>query len=82
MGYRISDFERAIRGREDIEFDEIYLKGGYVDVVIGKVREQMKRKVRGSVRVRSRRVRWNCDGVCLDICGKHLDNLNQFNIKL
>ena len=82
IGHRIADWEKAIRSRDDIEFEEIYLEGGCVDVVIGTVLQPTKHKVRGEYRKRKRRVRWNCFGVCMNANGTSNGDLYQFNISL
>lgn len=47
IGHKIADWEKAIRRRDDIEFEEIYLEDGWVNVVIGTIMQPTKRKVRG-----------------------------------
>lgn len=82
IGHKISDWEKAIRRRDDIEFEEIYLEDGWVSVVIGTILQPTKHKVRGEYRKRKRRVRWNCFGVCMNANGTSNGDLYNFNISL
>ena len=82
IGHKISDWEKAIRRRDDIEFEEIYLEDGWVSVVIGTILQPTKHKVRGEYRKHKRRVRWNCFGVCMNANGTSNGDLYNFNISL
>ena len=82
IGHKISDWKKAIRRRDDIEFEEIYLEDGWVSVVIGTILQPTKHKVRGEYRKRKRRVRWNCFGVCMNANGTSNGDLYNFNISL
>ena len=82
IGHKIADWEKAIRRRDDIEFEEIYLEDGWVNVVIGTIMQPAKHKVRGVYRKRKRRVRWNCLGVCMNANGTANADLYNFNISL
>lgn len=78
--HKISEWERAIRRREDIIYNEIYLKDGLVETVIGAVLIPC-RVVRGETRARWRKVRWNKYGICLNVNGTLSDMLEQYNIR-
>lgn len=82
IGHKIADWEKAISKRDDIEFEEIYIEDGWVNVVIGTIMQPTKRKVRGVYRKRKRRVRWNCLGVCMNANGTANSDLYNFNISL
>lgn len=77
--YKIIDWEKAIRRRADVQFNEIYLKEGLVDTVIGTVLIPY-RKVHGQVMSRRRKVRWNKFGICLNANGTDGAMLQQYNI--
>ena len=79
-GKKIIDWERAIEHRNDIEFDCINLKNGHVVSVIGTIQQPSKRRVRGRIVMRSRRVRWNQYGTCTSIYGKTSSDLTGYNI--
>lgn len=79
-GKKIIDWERAIEHRNDIEFDCINLKNGHVVSVIGTIQQPSKRKVRGRIVMRSRRVRWNQYGACTSIYGQTSSDLTGYNI--
>lgn len=81
-GYKIKDWEDAVKHRNDIDFHEIYLHNGCVNVVIGTVTVLTKRKVRGEFRKHDKKVRWNSLGVCLNANGTHNADLYAFNINL
>ena len=78
--YRIAEWEQAIRRRTDVRFDEIYLKNGLVEVVIGIVQIPYRRGP-GPVHTRDKKVRWNRYGICLNIKGTSAENLDDFNIQ-
>ena len=82
IGHSIAEWEKAIRKRDDIECEDVYLENGWVDVVIGTIMLPTKRKVRGTYRKRKRRVRWNCFGVCMNANGTSNGDLYNFNIRL
>lgn len=77
--YKIKDWERAIRHRKDVQFNEIYLKDGMVDVVIGIILVPY-RMVRGQMKTRPRKVRWNKYGICLNANGTEAATLCHYNI--
>lgn len=77
--HKISEWEKAIKHRPKIQFDEIYLKEGLVNTVIGNILVPC-RKVRGEIRMRRRKVRWNKYGLCFTINGIADDSLEGYNI--
>lgn len=77
--YKIKDWEKAIRYRKDVQFNEIYLKDGLVDIVIGTALVPY-RMVRGEVKYRWRKVRWNKYGLCLNANGTEAATLYNYNI--
>ena len=81
-GHKIAEWEKAIKHRPDIEFQEIYLKDGWVESVVGIVMIPTKRKVRGEIRKKPKRVRWNCFGSCNNVNGSFNHDLYNFNIHL
>lgn len=80
--HKISEWEKAIEHRPEIEFQEIYLENGGVNVVIGTVMMPTKRKVHGAIGHRPKRVRWNSLGICSNANGSANANLHDFNIVL
>lgn len=83
MGYngkRIADWERAIEHRSDIEFEQMNLKNGKVQSVIGTIQQPCKRKYKGQTHFRTRRVRWNSFGECLCIYPNSTDKFEGYNI--
>lgn len=78
--HKIADWERAVAGRADIEFNAIYLKGGTVDFILGVVYQKTRHKVRGEYRRRARRVRWSSGGVCFNINNTAATDLAAFDI--
>lgn len=81
-GHKISEWEKAIKRRQDIEFKEIYLDKGFVKVVIGFVIQPTKSRANCSTNSKKRRVRWDKFGICRNVNGTPNDDLKQFNIKL
>ena len=79
-GNRIADWERAIEHRSDIEFEQMSLKNGLVQSVIGTIKQPCKRKFKGQTHFRTRRVRWNCFGECSSIYPNSTDNFEGYNI--
>jgi len=83
MGYngkRIADWERAIEHRSDIEFEQMFLRNGKVQSVIGTIQQPCKRKYKGQTHFRTRRVRWNSFGECLSIYPNSTDKFDGYNI--
>ncbi len=83
MGYngkRIAEWERAIEHRSDIEFEQMNLKNGKVQSVIGTIQQPCKRKYKGQTHFRTRRVRWNSFGECLSIYPNSTDKFEGYNI--
>ncbi len=76
--YTIAQWEKAIAKRKDIEFNEIYLKDGVVDRVLGIVKIPYKNK-EDSYRIK--KVRWMFDGYCTDANGTHHEELRKFDIR-
>ena len=74
--YTIAQWEEA--KRPEVEFNEIYLKEGKVNVVIGTVMIPYKNKDA----MRIKKVRWNHEGVCMDENGIANELLAPFNIEL
>lgn len=79
-GRKIADWERAIEHRSDIEFDCINIKNGYVVSAIGTIQQPSKRRVRGCIVMKTRRVRWNQFGTCTSIYGQTNNDLTGYNI--
>ena len=79
--HRIAEWEKAIKHRPEICFEEIYLKDGLVEVVIGTVLVPTKRKRKGVICKRARRVRWNRYGICFTINNIPMVDLFSYNIK-
>ncbi len=77
--YKIKEWEKAIRYRKDVQFNEIYLKDGLVDIVIGTALVPY-RMGRGKVKSRWRKVRWNKYGICLNANGTEAATLYHYNI--
>ncbi|MBQ7690470.1 MAG: hypothetical protein IJT30_04655 [Muribaculaceae bacterium] len=77
--HKINDWEKAICRRADVQFNEIYLKDGVVDTVIGVVLVPT-RMVRGQIKHRWRKVRWDKYGICLNANGTEGAMLYQYNI--
>ena len=67
MGHTIAQWEAAIKRRDDIQFNEIYLTDGLVRTVIGTVLQPSKRDANHML---TRRVRWNALGVCSTVSGQ------------
>lgn len=83
MGYNgktIADWERAVEHRSDIEFEQVNLKKGRVESVIGTIQVPCKRKYRGQTHYRTRKVRWNRFGECSSIYNNSSDDLSGYNI--
>lgn len=83
MGYngkRIAEWERAIEHRSDIEFEQMNLKNGQVQSVIGTIKQHCKRKYKGQTHFRTRRVRWNRFGECSSIYPNSTDRFEGYNI--
>ncbi len=79
-GYRIAEWERAIEHRSDIEFEQMFLKNGKVQSVIGTIQQPCKRKYKGKTHYRTRRVRWNCFGECQGFYPNSTDKFEGYNI--
>ena len=77
--YTIAQWERAKLGRSDVEFTEIYLKHGLVNVVIGTIKVPYATKKDA---YRTKKVRWNQFGICLDENGLENSILTPYNIHL
>ena len=80
IGRTIAEWERAIEHRSDIEFEQMNLKKGRVESVIGTIKQPCKRKYRGQTHFRTRRVRWNCFGECSSIYANSSDDFGGYNI--
>lgn len=76
--YTVAQWEAAIAGRHDIEFNEIYLKDGYVYRVLGAIKIPYKQK-EGSYRIK--KVRWLFDGYCTDANGTPHEDLRKYDIQ-
>lgn len=76
--HTIAQWEEAIKNRHDIEFNEIYLKDGKVNIVIGTIKVPYKTKDC----MRTKKVRWNQYGICLDENGLENGILTPYNIHL
>ena len=77
---KIAEWERAIEHRADIEFEQMNLKNGRVESVIGTIQQPCKRKYRGQTHYRTRKVRWNRFGECSSIYSNSLDKFEGYNI--
>ena len=82
IGHTIKEWEQAIEHRSDVEFMQINLQNGRVDTVIGTILQPCKRKYRGQIHYRSRKVRLNCFGICQSLYGDSKDDLSGYNINL
>lgn len=82
MAYNIRSWEKAIKSRDDIVFEEIYLNNGLVARVIGRVAMPYKQVVKGKCYSRPRKVRWDEYGNCYTQQGKESDELQNYNLNL
>ena len=80
IGRRIAEWERAIEHRSDIQFTQMNLRNGRVESVIGTIQQPCKRKYKGQIHHRTRKVRWNCFGFCTNLYGVKNEDLGCYNI--